>query len=174
MATGNSRQRPFRVRKSYVLTDAEQREFLSRQCEALAREQPGIKTVRDRLLAIGGAETCLVGREEERDQMLTRGRAYSGRRAIRRTGERSRCHANVAGLHEQDPAGCRIATGYALSDDGIWRRHSWGLGRTSARSKPPHHASHTSASTSRPTRLTHSATCSGRRAVNARRRLWQM
>jgi hypothetical protein len=128
MATGNSRQRPFRVRKSYVLTDAEQREFLSRQCEALAREQPGIKTVRDRLLAIGGAETCLVGREEERDQMLTRGRAYSGRRAIRRTGERSRCHANVAGLHEQDPAGCRIATGYALSDDGIWRRHSWGLG----------------------------------------------
>ena len=61
MATGNSRQRPFRVRKSYVLTDAEQRGFLSRQCEALAREQPGIKTVRDRLTIAPEMRSFITG-----------------------------------------------------------------------------------------------------------------
>ncbi len=123
----DSARQPFRVRTAYTLTDAEQRRVLVGSFRAAARVQPDLAALRERLLAVGGAEVCLVCYEEDLPQLLARGRAYSGRRALRRPGARSRCHANVARLHEQDSDGYRIATGYALSEDGPWRQHSWGL-----------------------------------------------
>jgi len=41
-------------------------------------------------------------------------------------GRRSQCHTNAAQLW-LDKKVCAIATGYALSDDGLWRQHSWGV-----------------------------------------------
>jgi hypothetical protein len=42
-------------------------------------------------------------------------------------GEPSACHANASHLWvEQHTTG--IGTGYALSPDGLWRSHSWGVG----------------------------------------------
>ena len=123
----DSARRPFRVRTVYTLTDAEQRRILGASFRAAARAQPDLAALRERLLAVGGAEVCIVYYEEDLPQILARGRADSGRRALRRPGARSRCHANVARLHEQDPGRFRIAAGYALSDDGLWRQHSWGL-----------------------------------------------
>ena len=41
-------------------------------------------------------------------------------------GRSSQCHANAAQLW-LDKRVCAIATGYAMSDDGLWRQHSWGL-----------------------------------------------
>jgi len=38
----------------------------------------------------------------------------------------SQCHANTAALWLGDEIE-GIATGYALSSDGLWRQHSWGL-----------------------------------------------
>ncbi len=46
---------------------------------------------------------------------------------IYRPMEPSRCHRNVARLWTEKKKGSRlvgIGTGYALSDDGLWRRHS--------------------------------------------------
>lgn len=40
-------------------------------------------------------------------------------------GEPNDCHGNVVRLWRAGQA--RIATGYALSDDGLWREHSWGV-----------------------------------------------
>ena len=37
---------------------------------------------------------------------------------------RNRCHANAADLVTQDPK-LSFFTGFALSEDGIWRIHSW-------------------------------------------------
>jgi hypothetical protein len=45
----------------------------------------------------------------------------------------NRCHHNVASLWEQRKKHSRlkaIATGYALSEDGMWRWHTWGLAAT--------------------------------------------
>ena len=42
--------------------------------------------------------------------------------------KRSSCHANVSALWQGRRRGIvGIATGYALSVDGLWRQHSWGL-----------------------------------------------
>jgi hypothetical protein len=38
------------------------------------------------------------------------------------------CHQNVAAAWRNRRTGIiAIATGYALSDDGLWRQHSWGI-----------------------------------------------
>ncbi len=40
----------------------------------------------------------------------------------------SSCHQNVASIWTQKKFGIvGVATGYALSDDGLWRQHSWGI-----------------------------------------------
>jgi hypothetical protein len=44
--------------------------------------------------------------------------------------ERSACHENVAQLWVTKSSGLTaIGTGYALSEDGLWRQHSWGVRR---------------------------------------------
>lgn len=40
-------------------------------------------------------------------------------------GRRRECHQNV--IRRWRSGKLRIVTGYALSDDGLWRPHSWGL-----------------------------------------------
>jgi hypothetical protein len=42
-------------------------------------------------------------------------------------GDDNACHANVAMLWTDGTVEA-IGTGYALSDDGLWRQHSWGIG----------------------------------------------
>jgi len=44
-----------------------------------------------------------------------------------RRGRRNRCHGNSATLWRKDTERRQIGTGYALSDDDIWRQHSWVL-----------------------------------------------
>ena len=45
--------------------------------------------------------------------------------------EQSRCHNNVARLWGRTRWRLiGIGTGYALSDDGLWRQHSWGVRRS--------------------------------------------
>jgi hypothetical protein len=41
---------------------------------------------------------------------------------------RSNCHKNVAEFWQRRSGNLiALATGYALSDDGLWRQHSWGI-----------------------------------------------
>ncbi|MEG1564976.1 MAG: hypothetical protein RR365_14825, partial [Bacteroides sp.] len=42
-----------------------------------------------------------------------------------RKGQPSQCHLNACLLWEVNKGYCQIATGYALSKDGMWRQHSW-------------------------------------------------
>jgi hypothetical protein len=42
--------------------------------------------------------------------------------------EPSACHSNVVEWYlDQDDETAGICTGYALSEDGLWRQHSWGM-----------------------------------------------
>jgi hypothetical protein len=40
-------------------------------------------------------------------------------------GEPHTCHTNVAYIWYENQEELAIGTGYALSDDGLWRQHSW-------------------------------------------------
>lgn len=78
------------------------------------------------LLAIGGCETCFPAIEEDMGAILERGRFYKGTSKMM-PGRPNGCHENTCRLWEANHANSdvHIATGYALSGDGIWRQHSW-------------------------------------------------
>jgi hypothetical protein len=80
-----------------------------------------------RLLDLGGTMALLFLPDPHIGELLERGRYFPGARALMRLGAPSCCHGNVAMLHIESRGEVRIAHGYALSDDGLWRQHSWGV-----------------------------------------------
>jgi hypothetical protein len=106
----------------------EQASFLRARLREMTREQPALRVLRKRLLAIGGLELVApVEPDPDLDKVLERSRPADGRNARRRRGLPSECHSNVAQLCRRSDGALRIATGYALSPDGLWRQHSWGV-----------------------------------------------
>jgi hypothetical protein len=91
----------------------------------------GLLSLKAKLFALGGDEvspqpcpfiSVIAGRGQLMDLPIT----------VRRI-QASCCHYNVASLWDQRKERGRlkaITTGYALSEDGIWRWHSWGLTTT--------------------------------------------
>ncbi|MBX7070499.1 MAG: hypothetical protein K1X38_14010 [Microthrixaceae bacterium] len=77
------------------------------------------------LLAHGGA---LAVPPPEPDPLLgmiqEQGKVYAPSYVIYVGGDASECHRNVAALWRSGQA-TFIGTGYALSDDELWREHSW-------------------------------------------------
>jgi hypothetical protein len=108
--------------------DEERSLFLNERLSRLAEEQPRILLLRDKLLQIGG--THLVspgGREPDLEELLTHGCMIEGTIRFEEMTENS-CHWNVAALWLQKKRDLvAIGAGYALSDDGLWRQHSWGI-----------------------------------------------
>lgn len=81
--------------------------------------------LRQKLLAFAGEAVCFPPCEEDFDNILNYGQFWVGSNAKLMRGEPNRCHVNSANLWEQNKDTTRICTGYALSEDGIWRQHSW-------------------------------------------------
>lgn len=85
---------------------------------------PG-STLENRLLSIGGKMVLLDPGDPDLDNILERGELLrDGRKTAFIQGRPGKCHANAAYLSEADED-MRVMTGYALSKDGVWRRHSW-------------------------------------------------
>lgn len=77
----------------------------------------------ERVFAIGGDKIVMpLSPDDDMQAILERGQLWTGKPKMRR-GKPCNCHKNSAYLFE-DGVGL-IATGYALSDDGYWRQHSW-------------------------------------------------
>lgn len=81
--------------------------------------------LRQKLLTFAGEAVCFPPCEEDLDNILSYGQFWAGGNAKLMRGEPSQCHVNSANLWEQNKEATRICTGYALSEDGIWRQHSW-------------------------------------------------
>lgn len=81
--------------------------------------------LRDRLLSFGGCQVCMPLLEEDYNSIMERGELFYEKGIHMRKGRDSQCHFNSALLWDANRGHCRIATGYALSDDGYWRQHSW-------------------------------------------------
>lgn len=92
--------------------------------------------LRDRLVAIAGHEACLPPSDGHLDLIEARGELWMGRGSRKIAGKACRCHANSLAYwaaHRGD--GVVVATGYALTGDGMWRQHTWcvRLGRDGGR-----------------------------------------
>lgn len=84
---------------------------------------PELLPLRKKLLSMGGEE--IVPRYEgDLDEIMRRGKMI--RKNVRFIdGSPGSCHSNVAILYQR--GGIKIVTGWALSDDGLWRQHTWGI-----------------------------------------------
>lgn len=121
--------------KSSIPIDEEWKEFLkknewSRFYEGKEDIGEEAKELRKILLDFAGDDVCLrLGREGKKDikELLKRGQLWIGKNAMMKRGEAGHCHCNSASLWDvnKDNMDIRICTGYALSDDGMWREHSW-------------------------------------------------
>ena len=87
---------------------------------------PKLYELREKLLSFGGEATCLPGEEEDIDDILNSGQFWFGSESVMLKGEPCNCHRNACALYQDNIYGdMRICTGYALSNDGMWRQHSW-------------------------------------------------
>lgn len=100
-------------------------------------ELPGYRDVwghwRSQLLLIGGSDVVPpVVLEWRIVDLMLHACQHAGADALFVAGEPSNCHDNVANLWVERVTACghEVAsawTGYALSDDGLWRQHSWAM-----------------------------------------------
>ena len=68
-----------------------------------------------------------MGRAEDVTPLLERGQIWipEPHEIDYLEGEPTRCHDNVCEFWRDEPDRYVLATGYGLSDDGLWRPHSW-------------------------------------------------
>ncbi|KAJ3049020.1 hypothetical protein HK097_009983 [Rhizophlyctis rosea] len=59
--------------------------------------------------------------------IITEGFLLDGEDADLDLGRPCGCHDNAQALHDENPEEIVVMMGYALSEDGMWRGHSWGL-----------------------------------------------
>ena len=85
------------------------------------------RVLEERLLSFGGKRLVKAGYEPDLEAILAWGELIDGRRAAFYRGEGNKCHANAGFLFHLFPEDTRVMTGYALSKDGLWRQHSWGV-----------------------------------------------
>ena len=101
----------------------QQIEHLQERMAKAVRKQPLLADLYELLLSIGGV-AIVADYEPDVQELLERGRRFPVRGLRMKRGYPSACHFNVAQMHEKRGVG--VATGYALSDDDLWRPHSWG------------------------------------------------
>lgn len=82
------------------------------------------RMLHDKLLSLGGS-AALMKFDEDVGKILKRGVIQHGRVVRFMLGDPSQCHANSASVWSRDRERFSIVTGWALSNDGIWRQHTW-------------------------------------------------
>ena len=106
----------------------EREELLNRRLSEAISRQPELEHLKELLLNLGG-ELLVAPPKPDQDvpMLLERGFLMSGPIMLNEM-ESSSCHRNVASIWLRKEFGIvGIATGYALSDDGLWRQHTWGV-----------------------------------------------
>jgi hypothetical protein len=89
-----------------------------------AREKAAMLKLRRRLLDEAGEEVIFPHREYIADVIMQRGEFFDETHELIE-GVPHHCQQNSARLWYENREKYRIVDGYALSDDGLWRQHSW-------------------------------------------------
>lgn len=102
--------------------------FLRKRFREAAIAQPDLKRLKTLLLRLGG--TFIVAPSDPDSDvppLIASGFVMSGAIQLKPL-KTSMCHRNVATVWTARRFGIvGIATGYALTDDGLWRQHTWGI-----------------------------------------------
>lgn len=106
----------------------EQKKFLSRRLRDAAKVQPELRRLKLLLLKLGGDFVVAPPKPDADVTALLECGFLIGGKIVLKEMARSACHQNVSALWRARKFGLvGIATGFALSDDGLWRQHSWGI-----------------------------------------------
>lgn len=106
-----------------------QREPLNKKgyTKQFAFKNKDLEKLKQKLLKIGGWAVVLPGGEQpDIEEYFSRGKTSIGNSTLR-LGQPCQCHYNSSMLWLKSKGKIKICTGYALSEDGIWRVHTWGL-----------------------------------------------
>jgi hypothetical protein len=103
--------------------DLEWVEWAKLKTEKTLKAMPELKLLQDKLLALGGDWVALQP-EPDLNSLLNEGQLIKGKVVLKRMTP-CKCHSNCAQIWDKNPKTFRIATGWALSQDGIWRQHTW-------------------------------------------------
>jgi hypothetical protein len=93
----------------------------------IKRVRPDVRRLCSHLLGMGGDRVAVPLNEDRGfcEALMNVGKVTSYKKLRTKNGEERECHKNSATLWLSNSTKYRIATGYGLSDDGVWRRHSW-------------------------------------------------
>lgn len=82
------------------------------------------EALKHKLLSVGGQAVIFMGKIDEYEDLLEMGEFASGENVKMWKLSGSRCHQNVEYIVRRWPH-FKGFIGYALSNDGAWRYHSW-------------------------------------------------
>jgi hypothetical protein len=102
----------------------QQRTFLQDAWVGYLKEMPELGRLREKLLSFGGEEVVPV-KEEDLDKILNRGILLNSPIIKLISGRPCGCHENSANYWDLHQRTSELMTGWALSEDGLWRQHSW-------------------------------------------------
>lgn len=96
----------------------------------LDRKQKDLGRLNDTLIELSGSSLIPPkgGIEEDLDLLLSRGQLWVSQAVKKMIGRQSKCHSNSAEIYDankQEFPTLHLATGYAMSEDGTWRQHTW-------------------------------------------------
>jgi hypothetical protein len=108
----------------------EQKRILNRRFREAVEQQPDLGILRGLLLSLGGIELVAPPYPDQDLPLIFDAGFVMAGPVVRRTMRKSDAHRNVAEIWaEKRHELVGIGTGYSLSDDGLWRQHTWGLRR---------------------------------------------
>lgn len=81
-----------------------------------------------KILSFGGHEVCMAHIDEDVHEVLEKGVFIFGDDVRLMRGRPNGCHENSSALWDCNKDDLILMTGYALSEDGMWRCHSWCVG----------------------------------------------
>ena len=104
--------------------DPHRKQSLDERNKVAMEKQPELAQLEARLLGIEG-EAVVLRSEPDLEKILSRGEVRNGKGARIGKGMPNGCHENSAAYYDEHRGEVSIMTGFALSNDGIWRQHSW-------------------------------------------------
>jgi hypothetical protein len=111
------------VKLARAIEDAEWVKWAAQKTKKNLEAMPELKPLQDKLLSLGGDWVALEP-ECDFEDLMQKGQLFKGK-VILKPMAPCNCHSNCAQLWDKHPKTYKIATGWALSDDGIWRQHTW-------------------------------------------------
>jgi hypothetical protein len=120
-------RRPPKLRRTFPPLKPEREGLLRERNLTAFAADPRRAELERRLLELGGTLALLFLPDPQIGELLDRGGYFPGAGSLMWRGLPSACHTNAAMMLVQTRGSVRIAFGYALSTDGLWRQHSWGV-----------------------------------------------